>query len=253
MVSALARLKGSLRPLYHRYVKGVEVEKETRLVLDQYGPFEIAHREGTDAIIAGNYASYSSSEILPGYSPPEDATIIHVGAHIGVSVLVAAAEAKKGRVHAVEAAQDSFNLLRINLALNHADNVKPHHVAISDAPGEVRLYHDIGHWGHSITRPLSGHYESVPAVTLEQFLDSNGIDRCQFMYLNCEGAEFPILLGANASTLRRFDHIVADCHPHLANGKTSQDLVSHFQAAGLKTQLLEHEGSYDRVAAASAS
>lgn len=252
MVPILSRLKSSLRPLYHRIVKGVKREGESKLILCKYGPYEVAHRPGTDQIIAGNYVAYKSQELLPGHSPPPDGFIIHVGAHIGVSVLVAASESPRSTVHAIEASKDTFNLLRINLALNGADNVKPHHLALSDEAGEVRLYHDIGHWGHSITRRMSGHHESVPAVTLEQFLDTNGIDRCEFMYLNCEGAEFPILLGANAPTLRRFCHIVADCHPHLANGKTAQDLVSHFEAAGLKTQLLEHEGSYDRVAATSA-
>lgn len=248
MLSLLSRLKGALRPAYHRLTKGTKVERESNLIIDRYGPFEIAHRPGTDAIIAGNYASYSSKDLLPGYSPSPNGTIIHIGAHIGVSVLVAAAETPGGTVHAVEAAQDTFNLLRINLALNHVKNVQPHRLAISDAEGEVRLYHDIGHWGHSITRPMSSEFEAVPAVTLEQFLDRNGIDRCQFLYLNCEGAEFPILLGANASTLRRFDHILADCHPHLANGKSVQEMVSHLKAAGLNTQVLEHEGSYDRVA-----
>lgn len=249
MLPALSRLKGLLRPFYHRFVKGVRVEKETRLIVARYGQFEIAHRPGTDAIIAGNYAAYHSQELLPGYSPEPDATVIHIGAHIGVSVLVAAAESPTGTVHAIEAAQDTFNLLRINLALNGAKNVQPHRLAIADAPGEVRLYHDIGHWGHSITRPMSGHFESVPALTLRQFLDLNEIDRCQFLYLNCEGAEFPILLGADASTLSRFDRILADCHPHLANGRSAEDLALHLRKSGLETEILEHEGSYERVAA----
>jgi FkbM family methyltransferase len=253
MLPIFSRIKGSLRPIYHRFVKGIKVEEEARLSIDQYGPFEIAHRPGTDTIIAGNYESYRSGELLPGYSPGPADTVIHIGAHIGVSVLVAAAESPQGVIHGVEAAHDTFNLLRINIALNRADNIRPHRLAISDKQGEVRLYHDIGHWGHSITRPMSGHYETVPAVSLKQFLDENGIDRCQFMYLNCEGAEFPILLGADAPTLQRFDHILADCHPHLANGKSAEDMVSHFKAAGLRTQLLHHEGSYDRVAAASVS
>lgn len=247
----LTTLKGSLRPIYHRLTGGIKVERESNISIAEYGSFEIAHRPGTDAVIAGNYASYTSHDLLPSYSQKPRGTIIHIGAHIGVSALVAAAEAPDCTIHAIEASQDSFNLLRINLALNHAQNVRAQHLAISDAEGEVRLYHDLGHWGHSITRPMSRHFERVPAVTLEQFLDRMGIDRCHILYLNCEGAEFPILLGANASTLQRFDHIVADCHPHLANGKSIQDIVSHLEGAGLKSQVLEHEGSYDRVAASS--
>ena len=249
MSSAMSRLKGSLRPIYHRIVKGVNVEPEAHLEIDKYGPFEIAHRPGTDAIIAGNHAGYRAEELFPGYSPGAADTVIHIGAHIGVSVLVAAAQSPQGTIHGIEAAQDTYNLLRINIALNSCDNIRPHRLAISDKAGEVRLYHDIGHWGHSITRPMSGRYETVPAVTLEQFLDAQGIERCQFLYLNCEGAEFPILMGASAATLRRFDRILADCHPHLAGGKTARDLAAHLEAAGLDAQLRKHEGSYQRVAA----
>jgi FkbM family methyltransferase len=249
MPSVFSKIKGRLRPLYHRVVKGVSVEPEARIVIEQYGPYEIAHRPGTDAIIAGNYAGYEAQRLLPGYSPGPADTVIHIGAHIGVSVLVASTESPKGIIHAIEAARDTYNLLRINIALNCAQNVRPHYLAISDAGGEVRLYHDIGHWGHSITRPMSGHYETVPAVSLEQFLNSNGVDRCQFLYLNCEGAEFPILMGAPAATLQRFDRILADCHPHLANGKTAHELASYLAAAGLRTEILVHEGSYNRVAA----
>ena len=251
MPSGLSKIKGALRPMYHRVVKGVSVEPEARLVIEQYGLFEIAHRPGTDAIIAGNHAGYCAQRLLPGYSPGPADTVIHIGAHIGVSVLVAATESPQGVIHAIEAAQDTYNLLRINIALNGMNNIRPHLLAISDKEGEVRLYHDIGHWGHSITRPLSGRYETVPAVSLEQFLDENGIERCQFLYLNCEGAEFPILMGAPASTLQRFDRILADCHPHLANGRSAQDLAAHLQAAGLTTELHKHEGSYQRVAATS--
>lgn len=249
MPSLSSTIKGSLRPLYHRVIKGISVEPEARITIDKYGPFEVAHRPGTDAIIAGNFAGYAADRLFPGYSPGPADTVIHIGAHIGVSVLVAATESPNGIIHAVEASQDTFNLLRINVALNRLGNIKPHLLAISDRSGEVKLYHDIGHWGHSITRPMSARYETVPSVTLEGFLDSNAIDRCQFLYLNCEGAEFPILMGASKSTLRRFDRILADCHPHLADGRTVESLAAHLQAAGLKTTLHAHDGSYDRIAA----
>src|SRR4051794_40331799 len=139
MPSVLSKIKGMLRPTYHRLVKGMGVEPEARIVIEQYGPFEIAHRPGTDAIIAGNHAGYKAQNLLPGYSPGAADTIIHIGAHIGVSVLVAGVESPQGTIHAIEAARDTYNLLRINIALNRADNVRPHYVAISDQAGEVKL------------------------------------------------------------------------------------------------------------------
>jgi len=137
MSSAMSKIKGALRPIYHRVVKGVSVEPEAHLLIEKYGPFEVAHRPGTDAIIAGNHAGYHAEQLFPGYSPGAADTVIHIGAHIGVSVLVAANESPKGTIHAVEAAQDTYNLLRINIALNQCNN--PFHLILQhDKPKRAR-------------------------------------------------------------------------------------------------------------------
>ena len=46
-----------------------------------------------------------------------------------------------GVIHGIEAAKDTFNLLRINIALNRADNVRPHLLAISDEEGRQTPAH----------------------------------------------------------------------------------------------------------------
>ena len=242
------RLKAIVRPVYRKLVQGVSAEKATNLKIGTFDGFDIAFREGTtDEIIIGNSAGYHLSSLLPDYHLKDDHVIINIGAHIGVFALIASSAVPRGKVYAVEASKDTFNLLRINAAINKADNISIHQIAISDKNGTCTLYHDTGHWGHSITKQLSTHTETVDSLTLEDFLTENEIKRCNFLYLNCEGAEFPILLSASPHTLEKFDVILTDCHTHLWLKNTTDDLLSHLRASGFDAKLIENEGSYNRI------
>ena len=248
------KLKAIVRPIYRKLFQGVSAEKATNLKIGSFDGFDIAFREGTtDEIIIGNRASYHLSSLLPEYRPKDNDVIINIGAHIGVFALIAASAVPRGKVYAVEASKDTFNLLRINAAINKADNISIHQVAVADKNGTCTLYHDTGHWGHSITKQLSTQTEIVDSVTLEDFLTENKIKKCNFLYLNCEGAEFPILLSASLHTLKTFDMILTDCHTHLWLKNTVDDLLSHLRASGFDARLLENEGSYNRIFANRAS
>jgi FkbM family methyltransferase len=128
---------------------------------------------------------------VPDLVLPDDATVLDVGAHIGTFSLLASERAPRGRVYAIEASAESARLLAVNVRLNRRHNVEVSHLALAGTDGTVDLHHDLaGNWGHSITKPLSGLSERVPAVTLTRFLDERGIATVDFAKFNCEGAEF---------------------------------------------------------------
>ena len=243
-------LKAFIRPVYRKLFQGVSAEKATNLKISSFDGLDFAFREGTtDEIIIGNRASYRLSSLLPQSTLKDNDVIINIGAHIGVFALIASSVVPRGKVYAIEASKDTFNLLRINVAINKLENISIHQIAVADKKGLCTLYHDTGHWGHSITKQISRHTEIVNSLTLEDFLTENGIKRCNFLYLNCEGAEFPILLSSSRHTLEKFEMILADCHTHLWLKNTIDDLLSHLQANGLDARLLENEGGYNRIIA----
>jgi hypothetical protein len=82
--------------------------------------------------------------------------------------------------------------------------------------------------------------ETVECANLVTFLDRNKIDRCQFMKLNCEGAEFPILLTSPPSVLARFDCILVLYHGDLWTDGSEADLIRHLEAGGF-TCTLRHQ------------
>jgi len=185
-----------------------------RFKVSETGGFSIAYRPATadEKVIEQSFRH----PVFPvaGYQPRADDTILNIGAHIGCFAVPASSYVPMGQVHAVEASRGTYNLLNANIALNGTDNVRAHHLALSDKDGTAELYHDLaGNWGHSTVAKLSSRAETVRAQTLEQFFARHSIERVHFAKLNCEGAEFPILLSAPVATLRAIDllHILIHC------------------------------------------
>ena len=175
---------------------------------------------------------------VPEYRPHRDDVVIDVGAHIGVFAILVASKIQKGRVHAVEASMDNFNLLRMNIEANHLRNVYPHHLALSGRRGTARLFHDYhGNWGYTIMKETSQEYEVVTADSLGNFMSENRILKCDFMKLNCEGAEFPIILGAPEETLKRVRVLLILYHLDLVAGQSETNLVNKLERCGFVTKL----------------
>lgn len=197
--------------------------------------FDVAHRLGTadERVLEHSFANDIFFANVPEYRPAPDHIILDVGAHIGTFSLLAASKVPQGRVFAVEASAETFDLLRINVALNRLDNVEAVHVALSDRPGEARLYHDPrGNWGHSLFAEGGGSSEVVPVTTLAVFMKERGIERIDFAKFNCEGAEYPILLTAPQDVLARIRMMVVLYHGDIAGRYQLPDLTAALERSG---------------------
>jgi len=132
------QVKAAIRPTYRRLVSGVSQEASSDLIINRFAKFEFAYRKGTtDEIILGNIESYRLPNLVPGYAARRDDVIVNIGAHVGVFALVASRSAPDGKVFAVEASNETFNYLRINTALNRAENI----VALVDGRGHGGAAH----------------------------------------------------------------------------------------------------------------
>jgi FkbM family methyltransferase len=231
------RVKAIIRPGYQlarRIFTRRVFDKPSLLAIDSFGGFDIAYRQNTadESVIRHSFENDIFYSGVPEYKPEEGHVIIDIGAHIGTFSLLSASKVGNGKVHAVEASQDSFNLLRINVALNHCANVSINHLAIADKEGTCTLYHDVGNWGHSTVKKLSDSSESVACCTLAAFLERNRIDTCEFVKMNCEGSEFPILLSTPGNVLQRIGAILVLYHCDLWKNNSEAELISHLEASG---------------------
>lgn len=165
----------------------------------------------------------------------ENWTVMDIGAAIGEFTLLAALHANKGRVIAYEPFSESFDLLRDNLSLNSIDNVTIHKLAVWSKSEDLAL-------DFSLAEPLQMKSEKpgsdnayshllTRSVSLKQAFSENIVDHLDLLKLDCEGAEFPILLNAEPGVWLQVDRVIMEYHDGF-QGHHHQELVELFSNNG---------------------
>ena len=100
------------------------------------------------------------------------------------------------------------------MALNNLkDNIKPINLGVAGEKGAKKFYISATSGTHSICEN-AGMFVEINCVTLEDVYILGGIDRCDFLKIDCEGAEYEILLGTSETILGRVNKISIECHKH---------------------------------------
>lgn len=165
---------------------------------------------------------------------PRD-VVIDIGAHIGVFAIWAAQQAHLGVVYAYEASQANFELLVENRHLNQVTNLNVKNLAVFDRRGEYDFYQPGGNGAlGSLLQDQGAKKETVTAITLEDLFKENHIDQVDYLKLDVEGAEYPILLDCPAETLQRTRHLVLEYHEFDGAPWEPQDLERHLCLHGFQ-------------------
>lgn len=149
---------------------------------------------------------------------------VDVGANVGFVSVFVAKKYPDARIIAFEPAPETFKALERNLALNGIGNVTAINKAVNADGRDLELFVLAGNSGASgafyndavrsrMTNNGQGFTARTPATTLEQIFETHGIDRCQVLKLDCEGAEFEIL--EQTTMLERIDRIIMEMHVDL--------------------------------------
>jgi FkbM family methyltransferase len=174
---------------------------------------------------------------------------VDVGANVGYfSLLAAQRVGPAGSVVSVEASPRVAELLRGNVALTGADNVRVLNVAAADRHGTVAVY--AGPPGNVGTTSLlsdhGGRYEThVPAAPLTTLLEPAELERVRLLKIDVEGAELPILLDilANIHAFSPSMEIVAEISPDALRdaGTSFQAVAGRFAEHGFAWYVLQND------------
>lgn len=202
----------------------------------------IYYRKGTsdDSVISETFDGRIFEKGFPEYKIKKNHLIIDIGAYIGTySLLLSQSLTEEGIIYAFEPCLDTFQYLEKNVVYNNIKNIKTYRIALSDHIGNEKLYYDVenGNWGHSTIKNFSNAGENVETDTLVNFFERNNIENCDFMKLNCEGAEFKILLNTPVSVLKRIKHMLVLYHLDIANDYTIEQLLTHLKKTGYYTEV----------------
>ncbi len=168
--------------------------------------------------------------------------VIEIGGHIGTSTLnYSHLVGPRGVVYSIEALPGNFEILKKNIARNDVGNVKAFELAIvgsSDIDHIALNTNPYNSGGHSIFK-MSVEEEATsvcPAMTLEKFVETQGIDHVDILQMDIEGAEFDIFFNADKSLLASIPQIMFEYHDAYAAGRSHADLLELLHGLGFKTQ-----------------
>lgn len=165
--------------------------------------------------------------------------VVDIGAGLGDFTVFAARRTPHGRVFAYEPASDSMALLDKNLRLNGIKNVDTFPYAVSSKNGELSLdvsggvavqYRTVGD-----TRS-EGHKITVRSVALADVLAGLPGGVCDFLKMDCEGAEYDMLMNLEDAALRRARRICLEYHEDVT-AFSYVDLERYFVARGWRVQV----------------
>ena len=162
------------------------------------------------AVLREVFYDRAYADYFPFY---EEAAVLDVGAHKGFFALFAAQHlAPSARIVALEPAAETYRVLQANLHANDVQNVTAVNVGLAAEGGTATLRGDRS-WNASLSEPASAEPgQTVRVQTLRDVLDAHALDRVDFLKLDCEGAEYPVLFGADVPTLERVRTLSMEFH-----------------------------------------
>ena len=171
----------------------------------------------------------------------EGDVVIELGGHIGTSTLnYSHLVGATGMVYAIEALPANYAILKRNIERNGITNVKAYNLAIVGDPATTHITLNANPWnsgGHSIFE-MSVDAEAkfdCPAMTLDAFVEREGIARIDILQMDIEGAEFDILLNCDRELLASIREILFEYHDAYAKPRTHRELLDLLHGIGFKT------------------
>lgn len=201
--------------------------------------YKLKYRYNTpDEIAVKTCSFYSDKSVDPFYEFKVDSNVIMIGGYIGFFTIYAASKSPKGKVYSIEPDSENFKLLRDNIELNGVENVVIDQIAIGGDNGNAKLYLDDNYVGHSTTK-YSENFKYVKMFKLDSYFNYRNIKKCDLLKINCEGAEYEIILNAGESVFKKISNINISYHNHKVKKFTEADIVNKLKKVGYRVFLIK--------------
>ncbi len=166
-------------------------------------------------------------------------TVLDIGAGLGDFAVTMARKNPHGKIYAYEPFPPSHALLQENLRLNAVTNVVTSPLAIAAQAGSAQMHiasEAVAHSTVSAAENADHSWTPVQTVTLDQVFASRQIARCDYLKMDCEGAEYSVFFHTSAATLQSIRHVCLEYHDNLTE-HSHQDLVQLFTRHGFRVRL----------------
>lgn len=151
----------------------------------------------------------------------ENDIVFDIGANNGFFTVYAGLKARSGRIIAFEPVKELFEKIRANIKLNKLTNVSVENVAVSNKNTFEKFFISKEHNGfHSMFRRNDSDEQiEVKNLKLENYCLEKNIDHIDFLKLDCEGAEYDIILNLTIGFISKIKRISLEYHDNITNHK----------------------------------
>jgi len=165
--------------------------------------------------------------------------ILDIGANIGLFSLYATGVIPHLKIYAFEPFKDNFNKLKENIELNKLNNIIPLRLALSSSRGKEFLFVSSENTGaHSIYNGGNMDKIIIKTETLKNALKQT---KANFLKIDCEGAEYKILLSTPKEVIRKVNRVILEQHitPKTLKKYSKNSLINYFKKCGFKAKILK--------------
>jgi FkbM family methyltransferase len=224
----------------------VDVSRTVRLRTGEWcsvDPFDYIGGE----IARHGYYEAETIELFLGVLEP-GMVVFDAGAHVGqYSLISSTVVGAGGHVYSFEPEPRNYARLARNITMNRRDNVTAVNCALSDAPSHLRFHLAIASnsGGHSLAPTVCSSADTimVEATTIDTYVARQNITRIDFLKADVEGAELPLLRGAQESIKRFRPVLVVEGSIHSKGfGYDTSELAQFIESNGYQVFLVDEHG-----------
>ena len=177
-------------------------------------------------------------------SLPPDPVIVDIGANAGYFNVILFSKIEAATVYAYEPILSNYQLFSKIIDMNPALQNKIHlfNKAVVGTPqGDVELFMETASDNSVIASVYADfdaqnrHTIKVPAISLEQIITENKLQRVDLLKVDCEGSEYPIIYETPIHVWEKIQQLTIEVH-NLDNETRNVDFLNQFlQSRGYQT------------------
>ncbi len=172
---------------------------------------------------------------------------VDAGANIGTYTIRAAQlVGSEGKVIAVEAHPHIYGYLQKNIALQGLKNVIPLNIALDAQDGTAEMSYNSSNAGMTHVAVHGEKAISVPSEALDGILTKLGVQQVDYLKIDVEGFEFPVLQGAKKIIANSPDIVIQtelDNTHAQRYGRSVKEVIDLLCAWGLTPHLIDNNGN----------
>jgi len=173
--------------------------------------------------------------------------ILDIGGNIGTFSIPFAKKFPKARVFSFEPSPKTFDFLSFNIKENNVKNITALNIGIWSKKQKTVFYKNKASGLSSVfvkAKREGSTREKVSLETLSNVFDRNKIKSCDLLKIDCEGAEYEIILKMSIKILKIVKNFVIEYHDSLTSHKHIE-LVNYLKKNGFKTKVKPHPWETD--------